>query len=283
MKLVTWNIQWGRGVDNCVDLDRIMAHARRFADFDVLCLQEVSSGYPDLPGCDGSNQFEGIAARLPGYTAVAAIATDVPGSGGERGAFGNMILSRYPVMQVFRHLLPWPADPGVMSMQRVALEATLDTPLGLLRVITTHLEYYSEKQRHAQIERLRELHRDAVGHAHSPCTGNPSNGPFFVPPRAAPAILVGDCNFLPDSPDRALLMHAIDDMTPPYQDAWELAHPSQAHAPTVGLYDKIQWPGPPFTFDFVFVSADLAPRVQGMQVDTASDASDHQPVLVELA
>ena len=36
MKLITWNIQWGRGADGRVDLDRIVAHAQRFADFDVL-------------------------------------------------------------------------------------------------------------------------------------------------------------------------------------------------------------------------------------------------------
>ena len=50
MKLVTWNIQWGRGADGRVDLDRIVAHPRRVADFDVLCLQEISAGYPELPG-----------------------------------------------------------------------------------------------------------------------------------------------------------------------------------------------------------------------------------------
>jgi hypothetical protein len=32
MKLITWNMQWGRGVD----LDRIVAQAQRFSDFDVL-------------------------------------------------------------------------------------------------------------------------------------------------------------------------------------------------------------------------------------------------------
>ena len=127
MKLVTWNIQWGRGADGRVDLDRIVAHARRVADFDVLCLQEVSAGYPELPGCDGRDQFQYLADRLPGYTAIAGVATDTPHPTGGRRTFGNMIFSRFPVLQVFRHLLPWPADTGVPSMQRIALEATLDT------------------------------------------------------------------------------------------------------------------------------------------------------------
>ncbi|HEX7498741.1 MAG TPA: endonuclease/exonuclease/phosphatase family protein, partial [Polyangia bacterium] len=67
MKLVTWNIQWGRGTDGRVDLDRIVAHARRFADFDVMCLQEVSAGHIQLPGCDGGDQFERLTALLPDH------------------------------------------------------------------------------------------------------------------------------------------------------------------------------------------------------------------------
>ena len=73
------------------------------------------------------------------------------------------------------------------------------------------------------------------------------------------------------------------DDTPAYRDAWLIAHPGQPHAPSVGVYDKAQWPGPPFTFDFVFVSADLAPRVGNVRIDAQSDASDHQPLLLELS
>jgi endonuclease/exonuclease/phosphatase family metal-dependent hydrolase len=282
MKLITWNMQWGRGVDGRVDLERIVAHARRVADFDVLCLQEVSAGHDRLPGCDGSDQFARLARLLPGFEAVAGVATDTPAPGGGRRLFGNMLLSRLPVLQVMRHLLPWPAEPGVSSMQRVALEATLDTPLGLLRVTTTHLEYYSQRQRAAQVERLRELHREAVGHANG-ARPSDADGPFECVPRAARSILTGDFNFRPDSAERARLLAPIDAATPAYLDAWEIAHPGAPHAPTVGVFDQVQWPGPPFTFDFVFVSADLAPQVRALQVDATSDASDHQPVWLELA
>lgn len=283
MNVITWNIQWGRGADGRVDLDRIVAHARRLADFDVLCLQEVSAAYPELPGCDGSDQFRGLADRLPGYAAIGGVATDTPHPAGGRRSFGNMVFSRYPVLQVFRHLLPWPADPGLPGMQRIALEATLDTPLGLMRVTTTHLEYYSSRQRASQVERLRDLHQEAVAHAASPRPGEPSEGPFCFVPRAAASILTGDFNCLPESSDRTRLLAAMDDATPPYRDAWEITHPGEPHAPTVGLYDKAQWPGPPFTCDFIFVSGDLAPRVKAMRVDPTSDASDHQPVLLVLA
>jgi len=48
------------------------------ADFDVLCIQEVSAGYPELPGCDGSDQFQGLVDRLPGYSGTVGVATDTP-------------------------------------------------------------------------------------------------------------------------------------------------------------------------------------------------------------
>jgi endonuclease/exonuclease/phosphatase family metal-dependent hydrolase len=282
MQLISWNIQWGRGADGRVDLDRIVAHARRIADFDVLCLQEVSAGYPELPGCDGADQFAALAARLPGFTRVDGVAVDTPHPSGQRRWFGNAIFSRLPVATVSRHLLPWPPDPAVRSMQRLALEATLLTPCGALRVTTTHLEYYSALQRAAQVERLRELHAEAGAHARSPRPGTPADGPFDRVARGGPAILVGDFNMKPEDAARIRLQSPIDATTPRYLDAWERLHPNQAQPPTVGVHDRAQWPGPPFTCDFAFVSEDLVPRLRSMRVDGASDASDHQPVVLEI-
>ena len=40
---------------------------------------------------------------------------------------------------------------------------------------------------------------------------------------------------------------------------------------------------PAYCCDYVYVTADLAPRLRAMRVDGATQASDHQPVIVELA
>ena len=69
---------------------------------------------------------------------------------------------------------------------------------------------------------------------------------------------------------------------PAYRDAWEVRHPGRPHDPTLGLFDKEQWPEPPFCCDFIFVTEDLAPRVEQVAVDATTDASDHQPVLLVL-
>ena len=125
MKIITWNTQWCRGIDGRVDPARIASEAKRLADFDVLCLQEIADNFPHprLAGSAGENQFAAIAAALPGYVAIPGAAVDHPADSGGRRRFGNMILSRLPVRQVFRHLLPFPVDPGVNGMPRIALEA----------------------------------------------------------------------------------------------------------------------------------------------------------------
>ena len=120
---------------------------------------------------------------------------------------------------------------------------------------------------------------EMVGHA-SEFGGHDAETVGHALPKYA---LVGDFNFRPDDPDRARLLAPMDPGTPAYCDAWEVAHPGHPHEPTVGLHDKQQWPGPPFTCDFVCVSADIASRVRDVRVDGATDASDHQPMLLELA
>src|SRR5258708_35388855 len=195
MKLITWNVQWCRGCDGRVDPARIARVARETADFDVLCLQEVASNYPDLAGSSGEDQYETLAGLFPDYTVVKGVHVDLPAPQGGRREFGNAIITRLPILQVFRRLLPWPADPSVPSMQRSAVEVVLATRSGPLRVTTTHLEYYSAKQRSAQVEALRELQFEAAGHAAAPVPAK--EDPFRTMPRPPLAILTPDFTFSP--------------------------------------------------------------------------------------
>lgn len=280
LKLITWNIQCARTPAGGADLDAVVARLYAIGDFDLLCLQEVSCGFPARDGGPGGDQFAGLARRLAGYQAVSAIALDAPDADGAPRRLGNMLFTRHPVRQVLRHCLPWPADPEVASMPRCALEATLDTPLGLLRIVNVHLEYFSARQRLAQVERLRALHAEACAHARAPRPGAP--GPFAAIPRPSSAVLVGDFNMAPDSDAYAALLADFGDGTPAWRDAWRLAQPGRTHAPTVGLHDRSPGATPP-TFDHAFVSADLAGCVRAVRVDGAAGGSDHQPLLLELA
>ncbi len=281
MNLITWNIQSCRGCDGRVDPQRIVGVCRGMADFDVLCLQEVACNYPELPGSSGEDQFSLLSALLPGFTPAKGIAVDVLGTEGKRRQFGNLILSRYPVTQVFSHLLPWPADSAVPSMQRVALEVVLAAPFGPVRVTTTHLEYYSEIQRRQQVNRLRELHAEAAGHRGDANHAKKEGGPFATMPRPAAAILPPDFNFRGDDPCHAPIRLPYSAATPAYCDAWRVRHGEQPHDHTLGVHDHVQWPEA-FACDFIFVTEDIAGRVEHVAVNLDTDASDHQPVLLRL-
>lgn len=161
MKLLSWNIQWGRGMDGRVDLLRILQTIDQLGDFDVICLQEVAVNFSGLPGSRGEDQVAELSAGLPGYTVIYGAATDVPDGDGGRSLFGNAIFSRLPVGQIWRHLLPWQAELATPSMQRVLVEAVVTADFGPLRVMTTHLEYYSQHQRTIQIDAIRRLHSEA--------------------------------------------------------------------------------------------------------------------------
>ena len=281
MQLITWNIQSCRGCDGRVDPKRIVEVCRGMADFDVLCFQEVARNYSALPGSSGEDQFALLGGLLPGFTALKGIAVDVFGADGARRQFGNMVLSRYPVIQVFAHLLPWPADPAVPSMQRVALEAVLAAPFGPVRVTTTHLEYYSAMQRRHQVNRLRELHAEACEHRGDRNHAQKEGGPFQTMLRPASAILTADFNFRADDPMHTRIVAPHSDGTPAYRDAWEVRHGEKPHDHTIGVHDREQWPES-YACDFIFLTEDIAGRVEDLVVNLDTDASDHQPVLVRV-
>jgi endonuclease/exonuclease/phosphatase family metal-dependent hydrolase len=170
-------------------------------------------------------------------------------------------------------------------MPRAVLDTVVALPGSPLRVLNTHLEYFSPRQRMAQVERLRDLQAEALAHARAPgapAPDGPGGAPFAPLPHPAAAILAGDFNLLPGSTCHARLLAPDARGAPLWLDAWELARPGEPHAPTVGLHD----PSPtarPFTFDYACVGAELASRVRAVRVDTAAAGSDHQPLLLELA
>ena len=273
MRLLQWNIQWCRGMDGVVDPARIARVAGELGDPDVCCFQEVAVNFAALAGSSGEDQAMLLAREFSGYSAHWVSGVDVPDGAGGRRRFGNMILSRLPVQRVLRHSLPWPAEDDTPSMPRVALEAVIDAPWGPVRVTTTHLEYYSDLQRAAQVARLRELHAEALAHSGARASARYDSGPFHPFPWPTSSILTGDFNMRPD--DRL-----VAELLKHYRDAWRVAHPGQTHPPTFCLHGK-EHGDTPYCCDFVFVSEDLAPRVAAVRVDLDCQASDHQPVIVE--
>jgi endonuclease/exonuclease/phosphatase family metal-dependent hydrolase len=265
--IVTWNIQNGRGCDGVTDLARIARVAQAMGESDVLCFQEIARRDPAFGG--GADQVAELEGLFPGFQAIFG-PTLVRG---ER-QYGNMILSRLPVLQVFNHLLPHPAEGGFKHMQRQAIEAVVETRAGPLRVVTTHLEYYSDAHRAAQVARLRAIHEEVAANEASPAKAAPS--PYDTVPRPASLVLCGDFNIQPDDAEYAQLFQA------PLVDAWRSARPGETDPPTTGLFDRVQWPKGGHCRDYFAVTPDMARRIAAIEADLVTDASDHQPVRLEL-
>ena len=268
MRLLSWNVQWCRGVDGRVDPKRIAAEAKRLADPDVFCLQEIARGFPEMAGSAGEDQVEVLLREMPGYQAFFVSAIDLPGKKGRR-RFGNLVLSRLPVGRVLRHLLPWPPTAEVQSMQRAAVEVVVEAPFGPLRVMTTHLEYYSKDHRGAQIDRLLALHAEACG----PRRPVEEPGSYESYPRSKSALVCGDFNLPPTDPHHRKMLDGG------FVDSWEALNRGTPRQPTFHLYDD----EPEMCCDYIFITPDLVPRLKSIRIDSQTQASDHQPVVVELA
>ena len=270
--ILTWNIQCGLGCDGVFDLARIARVIRAMGDSDVLCLQEVARNDPAFG--DGADQVARLQALFPEYEAFFGAGLDRRGEGGRRREFGNLLLSRLPVLQVFRHLLPHPAEGGIKHMQRQAIEAVVATAAGPLRVVTTHLEYFSAAHRAAQIERLRQLQAEAADNVARPA--KPAASPYDPVPRPAALVLCGDLNVQPHEAEYGQLF------APPLADAWRVVRGDEPHPPSTGLFDRRQWPMGGHCRDYFAVTGDVAQRVAAVDMDAATDASDHQPLRLSL-
>jgi endonuclease/exonuclease/phosphatase family metal-dependent hydrolase len=265
--IVSWNIQNGKGCDGVTDLARIARVARAMGESDVLCFQEIARLDPAFGG--GADQVAELEGLFPGFQAIFGPAL----VRGER-QYGNLILSRLPVLQAFNHLLPHPAEGAIKHMQRAAIEAVLQTYAGPLRVVTTHLEYYSAAHRAAQVARLRAIQEEVAGNEAHPARAAPS--PYDPVPRPAALVLCGDFNIQPgDAEYQALFL-------PPLADAWRAARPGEADPPTTGLFDRVQWPKGGHCRDYFALTPDVAGRVAAIDMDAATDASDHQPLRLVL-
>jgi endonuclease/exonuclease/phosphatase family metal-dependent hydrolase len=282
MKVVTYNVQWFKGLDNVVDIARVLNVAREMADFDALCMQEVAVNYTALTGTLQPNQPAIVKQLLPGFEVFFSPAIDeLSPCGTMRQQFGNLIATRLPVRQVQHTPLPYPNPPVTQptpSMQRIALTCTVQAPWGPVRLITSHLEYYNQVMRHAQTQALRELHLQGCALAAQP-SKTEQGTPYQPKPLTTDTIICGDFNFEPDSEEYATMLQT--DASCNLVNSFDILHPGATYPSTFRLFDRTYGPEP-VGCDFFFVSDSLAHRVKGFAVNQVTQASDHQPVLLEL-
>lgn len=292
MHLVTWNTQWCCGLDGEVRPERIVQTVQAMGECDVLCLQEIAINYPQLRG-GAAHQVQQLQALLPGWSVFFGAAVHEWTETGEQ-QFGNLIATRLPVLQVQHYPLPYPGDQHVRTMQRMCTVVTVQDPLlGPVHVMTTHLEYYSKRQRMAQARYLRRMHFEALSQVFAPPPLADDGSPFQRKPRTEHAVLCGDFNFESHELEYAALsspaavIECLEAGWPEgvvgaaWNDAWRVLRTHQPQPNTFRLFDR-QFGPEPGACDFVWVSDSLYDKVRSFEVNQQTLASDHQPVRVVL-
>lgn len=277
MKILTWNIQATKGCDDQFDLSRIVRHIKSYGDLDVICLQEVSKNIADL---NADDQPALITTQFPGYDMIWGPGFSAPALHGCRSEFGNLTLTRSGMLKNCRlHTLPAP-PVEVLQMPRTMIEAIVHTGSRTIAIFNTHLAFHSESERVAQIDALTVL-RDQIT-AKSELPELPGlTGPYIFSKACDSVILCGDLNI--DSHSDVFVRQIIEKQ---WVDCWQIhARNNQLsdRAPTCGCYDDVQWPQGPHIRDYFLATANIAEHTISVQVDVETNASDHQPVFLEIA
>ena len=284
MKLVTYNIQYGIGRDGMFDLARIAASLE---GADIIALKEVTRNFARNGGVD---MIEGLAVLLPDYFHAFGPAMDLDFGAkdnagrplNKRFQFGNMVLSRWPIVATRNLLLPRTHRLSRGNLQRSALEALVMCPSGPLRIYSVHLDHISVTERALQINHLKERAFAYPGEGGA-ITGSAEYG-FPEPPLPQCFILMGDFNMVRNSPEYVLMTGEND----PAGDR-PVHHPVDASSLGDGLSENsVSWvddarPEDNKLIDFAFVEPDLAARIGKVWIDSEARGSDHQPLWLELA
>ena len=281
LKILSWNIQYGKGVDGKIDLERIRDGVLQSLDADIICFQEVARFEPQTSR--GADQMQILQDFFPDYEAFFGPAYDRAGGiNGKRKQFGNMILSRIHIKQVIHHSLPSPADRDNCFMLRQASELQVLHKGFSFRLINTHLEYFSASQQLEQVRRLRELHQLSSEMNRRPGIDMPGT-PFeqFKPPSGV--IICGDFNFTPESQPYQEMLKPTSGGSFDLRDSWDVLHPDDQRIPTCGVHDHEQWEEGPHCRDYFFISTDLEERLNSISINLDTSASDHQPIALEIS
>ena len=300
MKVVTYNIQYSRGKDERYDLARIVDTIR---NADIIALQEVERFWPRTGMVD---QPAEISASLPDHHWIYGPEMDLDASEvntdgrliNRRRQFGNMLLSRWPILSARNHLLPFAGTVSHFNSQATMLEGIIEKDGHALRVYSLHLSHLSQKERLDQVDWLLELNRrvwleGGVWSADPNWRLNPGEkdegwrvGP--MPPMPFDGLYMGDFNFEPTDAEYDRLVGPLD---PDYGrvhyrnlliDAWVAVGHGETDGITFPPNERYPGSADGWRLDHCFLTPTLAGTVRRAWIDDEAQGSDHQPMWIEL-
>ena len=232
LRVLCYNVHWALGTDGKYDVGRL-AKVIKDTNPDLVALQEVDVGVRR----SGKVHEVRELAKLTGLFARFG-----PTQHYEGGLFGNAVLSRFPILDVEIHPLPYTESTADRTTYpRGAIAVTVRGPTGKpLRFISTHFQHNLAEDRLAEAKAINRL--------------------FANDNSDVPAILAGDMNAVPDS-------RPISEL----QKRWSNAMDAQA-APTAPASH------PRSRIDYIFYRSTLHFRLVESKVISETIASDHLPV-----
>jgi endonuclease/exonuclease/phosphatase family metal-dependent hydrolase len=248
IRVVTYNIHHGEGLDRKIDLPRIAKRIMAEKP-DLVALQEVDQGTRRSGGVDQPAEL----ARLTGMEVVFGRNIDFDG-----GGYGTAILTRFPIqskqsVKLKSFYAPTATNPEQRGVQVVELGPPNESPE--LVFMCTHLDYRPpDDERMNSAKTINELARERGD---------------------VPTILAGDFNALPDSRP----MHEFAKM-------WKIVAPptNAAGGPRKGAKRLLTFPAakPDRWIDYVLVRPAKNWEIVEARVLDEPVASDHRPLLAVL-
>jgi endonuclease/exonuclease/phosphatase family metal-dependent hydrolase len=177
LRVMTYNIQHGAGIDRKVDLLRTAETINREHP-DIVALQEVDKGVRRTDGRDLTAELA-MLTHMTGY-----FSNNFHYQGGE---YGNAVLTRFPIlMETNTHYQMLHTNE-----QRGVIQLILDVHGRKLLFMATHLDYHPENaERLLNISQINEIIKAHPG---------------------LPVILCGDFNDFPDKPVHVAMAKTLAD------------------------------------------------------------------------
>ena len=249
VKMMSFNIAHGMGMDGKVDLERT-AQVIEESGATIVALQEVDRHFSSRSFY--MDQVEWLAERLGMYAAYGANLNQAPDDPERPNRqYGNATLSIHPIKYAENHFLTQVVTDVYNNEQRGVLETVIEVGSTYLNVLNTHLALKDEELEMSIAEIL-----EIAGKSHFP------------------KILVGDFNAPPTHRHLAHLHCTMTDvfLKAKCGDAYTYPSPYENH-------DTGESFKPMTRIDYIF--ADHGFDVQGAdKIETA--VSDHLPITAEL-
>jgi len=298
VKLVSYNIRFGLGLDQQIDLERIAGTVK---DADIIALQEVErfwkhSGMTDQPELISGYLKEYYWLYFPAFDVDASEANGDGSIINRRRQFGPMVLSRWTIRMARYILFPKLGTTDSLAMDTGAIECVVDTPSGPLMFYSLHLSAASSRDRLMQINHLLEFYRNAPVSGGSWTGGGESvtdpveikhmaelnwSNDESIPIIPKEAVVMGDFNMIPDSEEYNSMVGTLDysgsraGHLDSFLDSWTVA---REH-----LDDRNSWfPDPSDREPGYPICPYLSKNVEHAWIDQDAIGSDHKPVWIEL-